>query len=465
VPSSRPRGPSLRSPLLLLVPLALASWGFGPSNGPAPSPLQDPCALPGAQPESLSLAGLWEASRDREPGFRAQGARLEASEAFQRSVTREWFPTFGVDGLWNYGQRTSPGEERALGVGARSDLRLLASWSLVDGGRGARAGDARASLEAARAGAGAYGMAWEAAVASRWAAARRAESEARALEVHQEALEGLVPLVERRVAAGVEADWELRLLEEARARGRAAWTQALEARDGARAELSSLAGRCVTASHAPEGPVPGGGPGGAADSRAEAGIDPTASHPAILQLERLADAREAQARASADQDRWRLAVVGGAGPTRSRAFDPDPVEYEYLVGVSGQLRLDLAGVARQGREAGAAEARALRAEAEALRQARLREAAILDAELARMADRGEALEGEARSTLATLEAARLRWTAGVGGWQQVMQAMDRHLSATLARAAWEEEWLLARVQRAELTQDLSSLAAQLESDR
>ena len=64
MPSSRPRGASLRPPVLLLVPLALASWGFGPSEGPVPSALEDPCALPGTQPEPLSLAALWQARTD-----------------------------------------------------------------------------------------------------------------------------------------------------------------------------------------------------------------------------------------------------------------------------------------------------------------------------------------------------------------------------------------------------------------
>jgi outer membrane protein TolC len=469
-----PRSPRPLRPLILLACLLVSGALLLPAPplaGVLPDP-GDPCLAPGTDPEPLSLTALWALARERDAGFQAAAERLEASEAVARAVNRSRFPGLEVDGLWNYGQRTSPGEERVLGVGPRSDLRLLSTWSLLDGGRSARARGAGASRAAARAGAGAFALAWEAEVARSWSATRRSEAEARALEEHHEALESLLPVVERRVAAGVEGSWELRLLEETRARGAARRAQALEARDADRAELSALAGRCVTAATSPLGaggfpalgPTP---PGGAEALSSPAGNapDPLSEHPALLQMERLAEARSAQARAQADQERWNLSLVGGAGPTRSRAFDPDPVEYEYLAGVAGQFRLDLAGVARQERQAGEAEARALRAEADRLREAHLREAATLDAELARMGERRSALERESLAAEATLEAARMRWAAGVDGWQQVMQALERRLAATLAHTAWEETFLLTLVRRAELEDRLAALATQLESVR
>jgi outer membrane protein TolC len=192
-------------------------------------------------------------------------------------------------------------------------------------------------------------------------------------------------------------------------------------------------------------------------------LDPSLD-PRVRHLRELAAAREAQARVAADADRWSLAVVGGVGPTRSRAFDPGPVEYEYLAGISGRLRLDLGGVQRMNRRAGEAEAQALRADAESLELTLARELAVVDAELERMGARGEALLEEAERADRSLEAARLRWEAGVDAWSQVMQALERRLDAATALMVWEGEVLDAWIRRGELDGTLDEQVNRMEGE-
>lgn len=415
----------------------------------------------GGEPTPVSLSQVWAQGQEREPGFMAPRQRMAAGEAARGALSREWFPTFHAEGLWNYGQRTSPGEERVLGVGPRGDLRLLGSWTVLDGGRQHRAGAIRASTASARAEGDAFHTRWQGEVARLWTAGLLAERTVEVLEGHQEELTALFAIVERRARAGVEADWEVRLLEEARARAHRLLAGAEEARAATRAALGEVVGACVRPP-----------PGEPSDARllSPPFVDQQDSRNTrpdheVRRLLHEADAREAEARAVSNVDRWELALVGGAGPTRSRAFEPGPVEREYLAGVSGRLRLDLAGVRRMNQRAGEAESHALRAEAESLRLALDREAASLAAELPLAELHGAALQRELTSAEESLASARLRWNAGVEGWSQVMQALDRRLDALLGVATWEHDTLQSQIRLAELHDSLEELAVRLEGPR
>jgi outer membrane protein TolC len=446
-------------PLATLLALALP-LPPGSANE-TPIPRLDPCQGVEA-PAPIPLAEVWREARPGEAGFRAAGREIEAREAARSSVARLRAPAFDANGIWNYGQRTSPGEERVLGVGGRGDLRLLGSWTVVEGGMGARARAATADLDAARAGASAFETGWAANLARSWSAALLAEREVERLEAHAEALDGLAPLVRQRVDAGVEASWDERLLDEARARTGRRLAEAQARRAAFRAELAGLVGRCVRPAAPPLGEDPLGSIATAPTSPPAPG---TAVHPEVTRLLLLADARSARARAEADVGRWQFGLVGSAGPTRSRAFDPGPVEHEYLVGVSGQVRLDLAGVARQNRRAGEGEAAALRARAEGLGDLMEREAQSVAASLDHARERGDAAQREADRTAATLDAARLRWEAGVDGWSSLVQALERDLDARLALAAWEYDLLLLRIRRSELSGSMDSLVTTEEFER
>jgi outer membrane protein TolC len=416
--------------------------------------LSDPC-LPGETPELVSLPQVWERGRALEPGFQAARELEAAGVAARAAAVRSWIPTFQVETLWNHGQRTSPGEERVLGVGPRGDLRLLGNWTLLDGSRGDRLREAGAEMAAARAAGAVFDVEWRGMAARSWSAALVAERGTELLREHRIELDALGAVVERRARAGVEADWEVRLLQEARARAATRLATAEELRDARLTDLSRLVGACVR----PE--VPGGMPVLHPSTDRTQPIDPSRD-PRVHHLLELAAAREAQARAASHADRWSLAVVGGAGPTRSRAFDPGPVEYEYLAGVSGRLRLDAGGVQRMNRRSGEAEAQALRADAQSLELALTRELAVIETELGRMGARGEALQEAVDQADGSLEAARRRWEAGVDSWSQVMQAMERRLDAATAFSAWEGEVLDAWIRRGELEGTLDQLNERME---
>jgi outer membrane protein TolC len=315
----------------------------------------------------------------------------------------------------------------------------------------------------ATAGASAFARSWRAAIALAWVEAAASESAVRARSDHLARIEALEIPVRRRTEAGVEAAWELHLLEEALARAERLLAEAEEARASSRVELSGFVGACVRApGEVPVARVP-------ADhdptTRAEVGgaerpggSGPEDPDPEVRRLEALAQVREAQARAIAAGDRWQVALVGSAGPTRSRAFDPGPVEQEYVVGVSGRIGLDLAGVGRTAERAGIAEAEALRADAESLRAARERERSLLELEIDRAAVRGADLDHEVTRAEARLEAARLRWEAGVDGWNPLLQAADRALEARLLRTNWALALAGSRIRLAELRGTLDALA-------
>ncbi len=457
-PARYPRTARALSPLL---PLAMA--GVTASSLAAEPPGLDPCRGV-EEPRPIAVAELWSEGMRVDPGIRAGAARLEASEASRRALQRSLLPTFEVDGIFNQGQRTSPGEERVLGTGPRGELRVLGSWTLVDGARGTRTRGAAADVAASRADGHAYVLAWQAESARMWARAEAAERQVVELEAHLEQVAAFLPIVERRVGAGVEAPWEARLASEAVARAERRLAEALEARSTGRAELSSIVGACVRPGEA-AGLAPGGGPPTAPGSPAGGADGAGPRHPEVFRLLSLAEAEGARGRAAADVDRWSIALLASGGPTWSRAFDPGPAAYEALVGVAGRLRLDPAGVARQERRAADASARALREEADLARERIARELDALAAGDGERERRRESGGLEAERARAALDAARLRWDAGVDGWAPVLQALERDLEARLALVLLEYDLLSARIRRAELLGSMDDLVSATEEAR
>jgi len=439
--------------LALLAPAGLLAPPPGPA-GHLRAQIPPGVCTTETTPPSVDLASLWEEGARREPGFEAARERVASGGLDRSAMDRERAPAFQVEGLSTYGQRTSPGEERVLGVGPRSELRLLGNWTLLDGSRSWRGQEARYGEEAAVADAQAFARSWQAAVAQVWVEAAASESTATARAHHLARIGELEDPVRRRTRAGVESAWELHLLEEALARAARLLAEAEEVRASRRLELSERMGACVRGpAEVPVGPATEVG-----------GADPFMSgqeDPEIRRLRALAQAREAQARAMASGDRWQLALVGSTGPTRSRAFDPGPVEQEYLVGISGRIGLDLAGVARTRARAGLAQADALRAEAGSLQAARERERARLELEIAQALLRAPGLDDDLLRAEARLEAARLRWEAGVDGWSSVLQAADRALEARLLRTDWALALVRARIRHAELLGSLDALPTHL----
>lgn len=398
--------------------------------GPAPPILWDPCA-PDQEPEPITLQALWLEGAAREPGFRAGALRVASSERRQSASQRALLPSFGLEGMSNYGQRVSPGEERVLGVGPRSELRLVGEWIWLDPARGgdrAAAGfetEARRAEEVVRAGQ------WQAERGRAYAAAVWTEARLQALEAHMALLETLRSPVALRVQMGVESPFEAQQLSDALTRATRLLDEARAQEQVARAELSLTVGRCVRA-------IPMEAGSGMSDPHPADGPSPE-----LVALRAQAQASEARARATADAGRWQLGLIGSVGPTRSRAFTPDPVETESLIGVMASLRLDPGGQFRLQREAGVLEARALTADAEQRAAELSREAARLRTDMDQLASTLVRLAEEDAARTLALEASRLRWEAGVDGWAPLVQAADQSLSHTLT-------WLDAIRARTEL---------------
>jgi outer membrane protein TolC len=399
----------------------------------APPPL-DPCG-PGAEPEAIRLGTLWGEGVVLEPGFRAAALRVESSWLFEQSSARAFWPTLRVEGLSNYGQRVSPGEERVLGVGPRSELRIVGAWDLLDSARGSALRGLRSETDALRAEEIVRSRAWQGDRGRAFADALLAEASVASIEEHRALLGLLEDPVERRVRAGVESRFEAQLLGDALARAERRLDEARERQRTSRADLSLTVGRCVRAvpdgldqalSQTPLGadPAPQIPGASALDLAAERA-------PEVKALRARAHALAARAEAQADANRWRVSLVGSIGPTRSRAFSPDPVESESLVGIQGSLRLDPAGVHRLEREAGILGALALDAEADRIEAELRREGARLDLELQGLEIRRRALLAEWEESEAALSAAVLRWRAGVGGWPPVVQAAEQRLARHL----------------------------------
>ena len=376
------------------------------------------CAAPDSG-VSILLAELWEFSREEDPGYRVSEQQLRSAAAERDAVQREWLPTLDLNLAGDHGQRTSPGEERVLGVGPRAELRLVGQWTLLDSSRRWRAYEAESREAAARQGARLFDVEHRAALARLYIEASVSESAIEIHQRHQDLLDDLLESVRLRVAAGVDTSWEQLLLEEASARIARRRAQVEGVHAGLVAELSELVGRCVRAAVIPPAAIAPDPPPVAGEvRRAE-------TSPEILKLRRDADAIEARARVEASRQRWRLDLIGIAGPTRSRAFDPGPVEEEYLVGLSASWSPDLRGLRSRLSEAELARGRSVEAEAESQRVAVTRELARIEAGLAHSGSERERLSKEFESAQRRLDAALRRWSEGMDRWTEVMQAVER----------------------------------------
>jgi outer membrane protein TolC len=440
----------LAATVLLIPPLSGFSPGLGDRPAPPAPPFQE-CA-PGQSPEGLTLEELWQAARDREPGYQAVAELREAEANARSSARREWLPGFGVDGLGTHGQRLSPGEERVLGVGPRGELRLTAGWSLLDSDRGSRAHLAAVREAEAAAGERAFDVGYRAILAAVYAEGVAAEERWTARRSHFEALREMEELLERRLEAGVDARWEAHLLREAMARAERLLLEAEASREGIREELSVLTGRCVrpsALSPSSHGALEDAPPGG----------------PEVELLRRQADTRDALARQEGDRARWNVQLLGITGPNYSRAFDDDRVRNEYLLGVSATWRPDLAGVRSRLSAAEEARARAVRAEAESLELALERELSRIRAILETGERRRTGLAQELREAERREEAALLRWREGVDRWTEVLQARDRVLEVRTLGLELRRELALALIQQARATDRMEALPALLGQER
>jgi outer membrane protein TolC len=386
-----------------------------------------------------------------EPGYLAIGEEVLAEGAMSAAIRREWFPNFSVDGLGNWGHRLSPGEERALGVGPRGELRLTGAWTLLDRGRGARALEAELRGDEAELLGASFDIAYRAEVARLYVEAALAEDLLRLRKEHRALLTGLAEPIQRRRDAGVDLFWEGQLLDEALARSARRLAESEEALASARTELSTLTGRCVIASSIT--PLAGRPEGW------------TGENPDVRHLRGMAETRDALARVESSRDALQLQLLGITGPTRSRAFADGPVANEYLVGLSVNWTPDLAGIRRQHAAAERARARSLRATAESRRLAVERELGRIAIMLEHAGTRKALLDEELEQTQRALEIAIARWEAGVGRWPEVIRAQEQVEQTRTVQIELAHEIALAAIRYGEARGNLAELPRRLGQER
>jgi outer membrane protein TolC len=414
----------------------------------APPAQIPPCTSP-VDGEPLSLAAVWLLSREAEPGYSAAREAVAAEAAARTAVGRERLPVLALEATGDQGQRARPGEERAIGIGARGDVRALAGWTILDSSRGWRMTEVeRRGVEAMLA-AEVFDFEFRAGVGRAYLDAATAEARHAVVAEHRAEVAEMARVVDLRREAGVEVEYDAFLIEEALARFERRLTDAVHTAEITRAELASFTGHCVrpTALRPRTDVVPHA-------ASAEA-------NPRVLLLRERAAAQAASAGAIRLQDRWRLQVVGGAGPYFSQAFPDGQVEPEYIVGLSASVNPDLAGIRRSQAAAASARARAAAHEAASEQRVAERELARVSQSWGRYDERRRELQRELELTRRRADAAELRWSAGVDRWREVVDARERLLDVRLAQLELEREIALALLAYGEWTGELDAVPAWL----
>ena len=413
--------------LILAVAPAMAqerpeSTGRAGTASALVAPWSDCLPSPGAT--GPGLRRFWERVEAVDPTFRHFGELTEAERATGAAIRREWLPLASLQGVGDYGQRLSPGEERVLGVGARGELRILAQWRLLDGDRGARAASSNHREGVVQAEEAVFRADVRAELARLYLEVVTAGKRVELRERQVERLENLGRRVEERARAGFESTWEEGLLDEGRTRAGRRLLEAHRDLDMAETEMALRMDGCDAMSEAAPEAEPSH-PDGAAGSGASTRTQETEPAPEVVLGFRRAEALEFLAREEAHRDRWSLDVLGILGPNRSRAFDDGFVRNEYLVGLALSWRPDLAGIRGRLAEADQARARAERSWAQGIQAEVERELTRLELDQEHRAEVGRRLQAELDAAADRLDGALLRWTEGVDRWIDVLQAADR----------------------------------------
>jgi len=400
-------------------------------------------------PERISLADFWTQAGALDPAYLAASESVAAERAALSSVRREWIPSLTMQGLGNHGQRLSPSEERNLGVGPRGELRFLVGLPILDSDRGGRGEVAASRLQQSIVAADRFETTHRAALARLYIQAESIESLWELHVSHAERLVELATPVRDRIEAGLDLAWEAHLLDEAVARAERLLAEATQARDAIRSEFSSLVGRCVRpAGTAPHGEL----------LPSEVSVE---GSPEVQSLLSVAETHEALASAEAAQGRWRVELLGTAGPNHSRAFVDGPVRNEYLIGIGASWRPDFGGVRGQLATSERLRASAVQAEAASLRLALERELSQIRIELEHAERRRAGLERELEQAELRESAALLRWEAGVDRWTEVMSARERVLEVRTLEITLGNEMATALIRFGEVSGQMDDLPTQL----
>ncbi len=410
-----------------------------------------PALLAESDDATHSLASVWNWSIDNQPLYLAGQLLVEAEEDELTALRRSTLPELQVEAGGDYGQRVSPGEERARGVTSRGEIVARVNWTLVDSGRTS----SQRALERARAEAisqqQARDLSFRAEVARMYVSAAAHAERAAILHSADQDFNALTNALRRRSAEGVAPTDELIRAEQAASR------RAVEQRETDDADRSSRIKLALLADQADVRPK-------WLELRAPAVRDPhpNADHsaepasPLLTSLEQAAERQRADAEHLRRADQWRLDLTGQTGPYFSGALD-DGRKTEYFAGLRLTWTPDLAGVNRSRSSAQLRRAESLEAERASLAQEFEREARQLQEQLRQLEARRQAQARLLERTADRERTESLRWREGVGDWSSLYSAREDLLNARLEELDWRLETALQLIDYAETTNRLDEL--------
>ena len=374
----------------------------------------------------VSLQKFWEDALAQEPVLAAGEADLRAAQAEVAAEDRTWLPDFGLEAQGDFGQRNSPGEERALGISGRGNIVGMTTWDLVDSQRSWARRQARSSVEEEVEAAAVLDYDFRAQISQLYLMGSFASERLRVLEELGRELETFQELIDRRREAGVEGNYEQAVVDEALARWERMVHEARSSRELAISELSFLAGRCIEPQKIdllwPE------------DIQSEEFGD----LPAARHLRARAQTLDASSERVATEGAFEAGPMGAVGLYFSPVHD-NFVQPEYYVGAFARWRPDIFGIRQSRSEAQSQRAVALEARAQSLERAATRELQQFEQLRRRYEEQEQAFEEERRRIEKVLEVATLRWREGVGPWRDVLDARVRYEEARLDALQFRQE--------------------------
>ena len=374
----------------------------------------------------VSLKEFWEDALAQEPALAAGEADLRAAQAEAAAEDRTWLPDFGVEAQGDFGQRNSPGEERALAISGRGNIVGMTTWNLVDSQRSWTRRQAQSSVEEQVEAAAVLDYDFRAQISQLYFMAGFASERLRILDELGQELETFQELIERRREAGVEGNYEQAVVDESLARWERMVNEARSSRALAISELSYLAGRCIEPRQIelswPEDVQP----------------EELGDLPSVRHLRARAQTLEASSQRVANEGAFEAGPMGALGLYFSPVHD-NFVQPEYYVGAFARWRPDIFGI-RQGRaEAQSLRAVALEARAQSLERAATRELQQFEQLPRRYEEQEQAFEDERRRIKRVLDVATLRWREGVGPWRDVLDARVRYEEARLDELQFRQD--------------------------
>ncbi len=398
----------------------------------------------------VSLEQVWNEGQKGEAGYRAAEQMVAAAGAERREVDRLWFPEVVLESEGDVGKRVSPGAERDQGVSARAFTGASVTALFFDSARAWQREQRSRHLQQQEAASAVFDSEYRAQVARAYVEADFAAENLRRISEQRSVVDELARRVERRVDAGVEGDYQLRMLDEAKAQVERRFADAQQAQQVTAAELSALMDRCVM----PASLTP--------DMEAVENFDKATDSPRVAYLRQQASASHAGAEFTRRQGQFQLRARGVIGAYFSPAYDQFP-EPEYYGGLQGLWTPDFRGTRDLRGQSQKLQAQALEEEARSVQQTERLQSDRFEQYRQKVSERRMRSEEHLQRSESRSEAAVLRWRQGVGTWREVLDAGESLEQARLRHLELQFDMAMALIDYAELIGALDELPTWLGS--